>query len=131
MNDEKTEKKHIDLGILAHVDAGKTTLTEALLFKSGVLRKAGRVDSGDSFLDTETQERERGITIIAKQAELSLGETEVTLLDTPGHVDFSAEAESVLQVLDYCILLISATDGVKGHTLTLWSLLKEYGYLHK
>ncbi len=127
MNDERTGKKHIDLGILAHVDAGKTTLTEALLFKSGVLRKAGRVDSGDSFLDTETQERERGITIIAKQAELSLGETEVTLLDTPGHVDFSAEAESVLQVLDYCILLISAADGVKGHTLTLWSLLKEYG----
>ena len=127
MDNDKVIKKHINLGILAHVDAGKTTLTEAFLFKSGVLRKAGRVDSGDSFLDTEAQERERGITIIAKQAELAFKETEVTLLDTPGHVDFSAEAESVLQVLDYCILLISAADGVKGHTLTLWSLLKEYG----
>ncbi|MCR4641635.1 MAG: NYN domain-containing protein [Lachnospiraceae bacterium] len=119
--------KHINLGILAHVDAGKTTLTEALLYKAGVLRKAGRVDTRDSFLDTDVQERERGITIYSKQAELSYGDTGITLLDTPGHVDFSAEAESVLQVLDLCILLVSAADGVKGHTLTLWSLLRQYG----
>ena len=114
------------LGILAHVDAGKTTMTEALLYKSGFLRQAGRVDSGNSFLDNDPQERERGITIISKQAELAFGDRHITLLDTPGHVDFSAEAESVLQVLDYCILLISAADGVKGHTLTLWSLLEQY-----
>ena len=114
------------LGILAHVDAGKTTMTEALLYKSGFLRQAGRVDSGNSFLDNNPQERERGITILSKQAELSFGELNITLLDTPGHVDFSAEAESVLQVLDYCILVISAADGVKGHTLTLWSLLEQY-----
>ena len=94
--------KHINLGILAHVDAGKTTLTEALLYKAGVLRKAGRVDTRDSFLDTDVQERERGITIYSKQAELSYGDIGITLLDTPGHVDFSAEAESVLQVLDLC-----------------------------
>ena len=114
------------LGILAHVDAGKTTMTEALLYKSGFLRQAGRVDSGNSFLDNNPQERERGITILSKQAELSFGDLNITLLDTPGHVDFSAEAESVLQVLDYCILVISAADGVKGHTLTLWSLLEQY-----
>lgn len=119
--------KHINLGIVAHVDAGKTTLTEAMLYKAGNIRKPGRVDSGDTFLDTGEQERERGITIYSKQAELLFGEFGITLLDTPGHVDFSAEAESVLQVLDYCILVISADDGVKGHTMTLWSLLKEYG----
>ena len=118
--------KHINLGIVAHVDAGKTTLTEALLYKAGVLRQPGRVDSRDTFLDTDEQERERGITIFSKQAQLNIGSLDITLLDTPGHVDFSAEAESVLQVLDYCILIISADDGVKGHTLTLWSLLKQY-----
>lgn len=119
-------KRHINLGILAHVDAGKTTLTEALLYKTGVLRKAGRVDSRDSFLDHNVQERERGITIVSKQAELTYQDLEITLLDTPGHVDFSAEAESVLQVLDLCILVVSAADGVKGHTLTIWSLLQRY-----
>ena len=119
--------KHINLGIVAHVDAGKTTLTEAMLYKAGNIRQPGRVDSGDTFLDTGEQERERGITIYSKQAELYFGEFGITLLDTPGHVDFSAEAESVLQVLDYCILVIGADDGVKGHTMTLWSLLKEYG----
>ena len=98
--------KHINLGIVAHVDAGKTTLTEALLYKAGVLRQPGRVDSRDTFLDTDEQERERGITIFSKQAELNIGSLDITLLDTPGHVDFSAEAESVLQVLDYCILII-------------------------
>ncbi|MCR5119081.1 MAG: NYN domain-containing protein [Lachnospiraceae bacterium] len=119
--------RHINIGILAHVDAGKTTLTEALLYKTGTLRKLGRVDSRDSFLDTDVQERERGITIYSKQAELAYEGMGITLLDTPGHVDFSAEAESVLQVLDLCLLLVAATDGVKGHTLTLWSLLKAYG----
>ena len=132
MNGE--EMKHINIGIVAHVDAGKTTLTEAMLYKAGSIRQLGRVDSRDTFLDTGEQERERGITIFSKQAELKYicpqcpdrGELGITLLDTPGHVDFSAEAESVLQVLDYCILIISADDGVKDHTLTLWSLLKEY-----
>ncbi|MBR3306856.1 MAG: NYN domain-containing protein [Lachnospiraceae bacterium] len=117
--------RHINIGIVAHVDAGKTTLTEALLFRSGKLRHLGRVDSRDSFLDTDVQERERGITIYSKQAEFSYEDTGITLLDTPGHVDFSAEAESVLKVLDLCILLVSASDGIKGHTLTLWSLLKQ------
>ncbi len=118
--------KHINLGIIAHVDAGKTTLTEAMLYKTGSIRQLGRVDSRDTFLDTADQERERGITIFSKQAELTYDDLSITLLDTPGHVDFSAEAESVLQVLDYCILMISADDGVRGHTLTLWSLLKQY-----
>lgn len=118
--------RHINLGITAHVDAGKTTLTEAMLYKTGSIRQLGRVDSRDTFLDTAEQERERGITIFSKQAELTYGELSITLLDTPGHVDFSAEAESVLQALDYCILIISADDGVRGHTLTLWSLLKQY-----
>ena len=119
--------KHINLGIVAHVDAGKTTLTEALLYKTGSIRHLGRVDARDTFLDTNEQERERGITIFSKQARLKTGSLDITLVDTPGHVDFSAEAESVLQVLDYCILIISAADGIKGHTLTLWSLLEEYG----
>ena len=114
------------IGILAHVDAGKTTLSEGLLYKAGALRKLGRVDHGDAFLDTETLERERGITIFSKQAILPLGETEVTLLDTPGHVDFSAEAERTLSVLDYAILVISGTDGVQGHTETLWRLLERH-----
>ncbi|HCM91671.1 MAG TPA: translation elongation factor G, partial [Lachnospiraceae bacterium] len=118
--------KHINIGIVAHVDAGKTTLTEALLYKTGSIRHLGRVDAKDTFLDTNEQERERGITIFSKQARLRMGSLDITLVDTPGHVDFSAEAESVLQVLDYCILIISAADGIKGRTLTLWSLLKEY-----
>ena len=121
-----SDMKHINLGIVAHVDAGKTTLTEAMLYRTGSIRQLGRVDSRDTFLDTGEQERERGITIVSKQAEFRYGELGITLLDTPGHVDFSAEAESVLQVLDYCILIISADDGVKGHALTLWSLLKQY-----
>ena len=106
--------KKLVVGILAHVDAGKTTLSEALLYRSGALRKLGRVDHRDAFLDTDAIERERGITIFSKQAVLSLGDTEVTLLDTPGHVDFSAEAERTLRVLDCAILVISGTDGEIG-----------------
>lgn len=118
--------KRITLGILAHVDSGKTTLSEALLYESGSISKLGRVDSGDSFLDTFSLERLRGITIFSKQAVLNYGNTEFTLIDTPGHVDFSAETERTLQVLDYAILVISATDGVQSHTVTLWKLLKKY-----
>lgn len=114
------------IGILAHVDAGKTTLSEALLYKSGSIRKAGRVDNKDAFLDTHELERARGITIFSKQAVLQFGGSSVTLLDTPGHVDFSAEMERTLQVLDYGILVISGADGVQGHTKTLWRLLKKY-----
>ena len=119
--------KKLVLGILAHVDAGKTTLSEALLYRSGALRKLGRVDHRDAFLDTDTIERERGITIFSKQALLSLGDTEVTLLDTPGHVDFSAEAERTLRVLDCAVLVISGTDGVQADTRALWRLLGRYG----
>lgn len=118
--------KKLVIGILAHVDAGKTTLSESLLYGSGVLREPGRVDHGDSFLDTNELERERGITIFSKQARLKAGETEIVLLDTPGHVDFSAEMERTLQVLDYAILVVSGSDGVQGHTRTLWRLLEEY-----
>ena len=114
------------LGILAHVDAGKTTLSEALLYTSGALRKFGRVDHGDAFLDNFALERERGITIFSKQARFSREGLHVTLLDTPGHVDFSAEMERTLQVLDYCLLVISASDGVQSHTRTLWRLLQQY-----
>ncbi|MDD6062238.1 MAG: TetM/TetW/TetO/TetS family tetracycline resistance ribosomal protection protein [Oscillospiraceae bacterium] len=114
------------IGILAHVDAGKTTLAEAMLYKTGKIRKLGRVDKGDTLLDTHALERERGITIFAGQAVLELDGLEVTLLDTPGHVDFSAEAERVLQVLDYAVLVISSTDCVQSHTLTLWNLLQIY-----
>ena len=114
------------VGILAHVDAGKTTLSEALLYQSGALRRLGRVDHQDAFLDTDAMERERGITIFSKQARLSLDGLDLTLLDTPGHVDFSSEMERTLQVLDYAILVISGTDGVQGHTLTLWRLLSRY-----
>ena len=119
--------KKLTIGILAHVDAGKTTLSEGLLYAAGALRTLGRVDHGDAFLDTEALERERGITIFAKQAVLDCGGTHITLLDTPGHIDFSAEAERTLQVLDYAILVISGTDGVQGHTRTLWRLLERYG----
>ena len=118
--------KHICIGILAHVDSGKTTLSEGLLYASGALRKLGRVDHGDAFLDTDALERERGITIFAKQAMLTAGETEITLLDTPGHVDFSAEMERTLSVLDYAVLVISGSDGVQSHTRTLWRLLTRY-----
>lgn len=116
------------VGIVAHVDAGKTTLSEALLYETGQIRSLGRVDHQDAFLDTDSQERERGITIFSKQARLSLeeGRVQMTLLDTPGHVDFSAEMERALQVLDYAILVISGTDGVQGHTRTLWRLLQHY-----
>ncbi len=118
--------KKLVVGILAHVDAGKTTLSEGMLYQSGCLKKLGRVDHQDAFLDTFALERQRGITIFSKQAVLPLGQTEVTLLDTPGHVDFSAEMERTLQVLDYAILVISGTDGVQGHTETLWRLLERY-----
>lgn len=118
--------QQICAGLLAHVDAGKTTLSEALLYKAGCLRKLGRVDHRDAFLDTDAAERERGITIFSKQALLPLEDVQVTLVDTPGHVDFSAEAERTLQILDVAVLVISGTDGVQGHTRTLWNLLKEY-----
>ena len=119
--------KHITIGILAHVDAGKTTLSEALLYSCGSIRKLGRVDHKDAFLDTFSLERLRGITIFSKQAELMFGENlAVTLLDTPGHVDFSAEMERTLGVLDYAILVINGADGIQGHTRTLWRLLKQY-----
>ncbi len=118
--------KRMVIGVLAHVDAGKTTLTEALLYTAGNLKKRGRVDHGDSFLDTDAIERSRGITILSKQALLSLPEADFTLLDTPGHVDFSAETERTLGVLDAAILVISGTDGVQSHTKTLWDLLTRY-----
>ena len=114
------------LGILAHVDAGKTTLSEALLYEAGKIRSVGRVDHQDAYLDTDTQERERGITIFSKQAQIDSDGRKITLLDTPGHVDFSAEMERTLQVLDYAILVISGMDGVQGHTKTLWRLLHHY-----
>ena len=119
-------KKHICAGLLAHVDAGKTTLSEGMLYLSGKIRTPGRVDHGDAYLDTFAMERERGITIFSKQAVFHIGDMSVTLLDTPGHVDFSAEMERTLQVLDYAILVISGADGVQGHTLTLWRLLERY-----
>lgn len=118
--------KKIVIGILAHVDSGKTTLSEALLYQSGSINKLGRVDRKNSFLDTFSLERMRGITIFSKQAILKYKSTEFTLLDTPGHVDFSAETERTLQVLDYAVLVISATDGIQSHTLTLWKLLSKY-----
>lgn len=118
--------KRLAVGILAHVDAGKTTLSEALLFLSGSIRKQGRVDKGDAFLDSYAQERARGITIFSKQARILRKEMELTLLDTPGHVDFSAEMERTLQVMDAAILVIGGNDGVQAHTLTLWRLLRHY-----
>ena len=118
--------KRLVIGILAHVDAGKTTLSEGLLYRCGALRRLGRVDHGDAFLDTDAQERARGITIFSKQALLEVPGLSVTLLDTPGHVDFSAEAERTLQVLDCAILVVSGSEGLQGHTLTLWKLLARY-----
>lgn len=123
----KKAKKKICTALLAHVDAGKTTLSEAMLYLSGSIRKLGRVDNRDAFLDNFELERERGITIFSKQARFSTDRMEVTLLDTPGHVDFSAEMERTLQVLDYAVLIISGADGVQAHTQTLWRLLKRYG----
>ena len=122
----ETKKHHISAGLLAHVDAGKTTLSEALLYCSGARRTLGRVDHRDAFLDTNALERERGITIFSKQAMLSTAALDVTLVDTPGHVDFSAETERTLSILDCAILVISGTDGIQAHTLTLWNLLEKY-----
>ena len=118
--------KNIVIGILAHVDAGKTTLSEAMLYQTGAIRNLGRVDHKNAFLDTDIQERDRGITIFSKQAEMMYKDTKLMLLDTPGHVDFSAEMERTLQVLDYAVLVISGREGVQGHTVTLWKLLQKY-----
>ena len=118
--------KRLCAGLLAHVDSGKTTLSEAMLYQAGALRKLGRVDHRDAFLDTDALERARGITIFSKQAVLELPGLQLTLLDTPGHVDFSAEAERALQVMDYAVLVVSSTDGVQSHTETLWRLLERY-----
>ncbi len=118
--------KRLVLGILAHVDSGKTTLSEGMLFASGAIRRQGRVDHKDAFLDTHHLERDRGITIFSKQAVIALNETEITLLDTPGHVDFSLEAERTLRVLDYAVLVVSGSEGVQSHTETLWNLLSKY-----
>lgn len=122
----KIQNRHICAGLLAHVDAGKTTLSEGMLYTSGSIRKLGRVDNQDAFLDNYELERARGITIFSKQASLQWNDLQLTLLDTPGHVDFSAEMERVLQVLDYAVLIISGADGVQGHTQTLWRLLRRY-----
>ncbi len=124
--DSKKTKKHICAGLLAHVDAGKTTLSEGLLFAGGMIRQMGRVDRKDAYLDTYAYEKERGITIFSKQACIKLSDDTITLLDTPGHVDFSAEMERTLQALDYAILIISGSDGIQGHTRTLWRLLQKY-----
>ena len=120
-------KKKIVIGILAHVDAGKTTLSEALLYRSGKIRTLGRVDHKNTYLDTNAVERERGITVFSKQARFSTENCDLILLDTPGHVDFSAETERTLALLDYAVLVISGSDGVQNHTRTLWSLLEMYG----
>ncbi|MBR6595889.1 MAG: NYN domain-containing protein [Oscillospiraceae bacterium] len=124
---EQAKKTHISAGLLAHVDSGKTTLSEALLYVSGSRRTLGRVDHKDAFLDTHALERSRGITIFSKQARMETATRDVTLVDTPGHVDFSAEAERILPILDCAVLLVSGTDGVQAHTVTLWKLLERYG----
>ena len=121
------DKKKITVGILAHVDAGKTTLSEAILFKTGVLRKPGRVDHGDAFLDDSEIERNRGITVFSRQARFSTDTAEFTLIDTPGHVDFTAETERALSVIDYALLIISGSEGVQAHTKTLYRMLEERG----
>jgi small GTP-binding protein len=121
---EQKGKKRLCVGLLAHVDAGKTTLSEAMLYRGGALRRLGRVDHRDAFLDTDEQERERGITIFSKQAVLELPTAMLTLLDTPGHVDFSGEMERALSVLDCAVLVVSGTDGVQSHTRTVWRLLE-------
>ena len=122
----KLTKRYISVGLLAHVDSGKTTLSEGILYLTGQIRKPGRVDHGDAFLDNYALERQRGITIFSKQAVFQLGDSQVTLLDTPGHVDFSAEMERTIQVLDAAILVVSGADGVQGHTRTVWRLLKRH-----
>lgn len=119
--------RNLIVGLLAHVDAGKTTLSEAMLYECGKLKKPGRVDNGDAFLDTDEMERERGITIFSKQVCFQFEDLFITLMDTPGHVDFSAEMERTLQVLDYAVLIVSAAGGIQAHTRTLWRLLKRYG----
>lgn len=124
---EQAKKSNISVGLLAHVDAGKTTLSEAMLYSAGARRVMGRVDHADAFLDTHALERKRGITIFSKQARLETGSRAVVLVDTPGHVDFSAEAERVMPILDCAVLVISGTDGVQAHTQTLWKLLERYG----
>ena len=121
---ENKPSNYICTALLAHVDAGKTTLSEGILYTAGVIRKPGRVDNRDAFLDTNEMERERGITIFSKQAVFTLEDKTVTLLDTPGHVDFSAEMERTLSVLDYAVLVVSGSEGVQGHTETLWKLLE-------
>ena len=118
--------KHIVTGIIANVDAGKTTLSEALLYQTGNLRNLGRVDNGNTFLDTDQLEKKRGITIFSHQANLEYNDLSLTILDTPGHVDFVTQTEQVLSVLDYAILVISATDGITSHTRSLWNLLNHY-----
>ena len=123
---DQVNKTPCCLGLLAHVDAGKTTLSEALLYCSGQLRTLGRVDHGDAYLDSHNLERERGITIFSKQARLETDHRQIILVDTPGHVDFSAEAERTMPVLDCAVLVISGTDGVQAHTVTLWRLLERY-----
>ena len=124
--ENKPKKTPCCTALLAHVDAGKTTLSEALLYISGARRTLGRVDHRDAYLDTHTLERSRGITIFSKQALLETGSREITLVDTPGHVDFSAEAERTLSILDCAVLVISGTDGIQAHTMTLWRLLQRY-----
>ena len=123
---EQSKKRPCCTGLLAHVDAGKTTLSEALLYVSGARRSFGRVDHGDAYLDTHSLERARGITIFSKQALFSTENLDITLVDTPGHVDFSAEAERTLPILDCAVLVISGTDGIQAHTVTLWRLLERY-----
>ena len=121
-----SQKHSVCIGLMAHVDAGKTTLSEALLYRSGARRTLGRVDHKNAFLDTHDLERQRGITIFSKQALLDTAHLHITLVDTPGHADFSAEAERVLPVLDCAVLVISGTDGIQSHTVTLWKLLERY-----
>ena len=123
---EQSKKIPCGIGLLAHVDAGKTTLSEALLYRTGAKRTLGRVDHGDAYLDTHNLERARGITIFSKQARLSTDHLDITLVDTPGHVDFSAEAERSMPILDCAVLVISGTDGIQAHTVTLWRLLERY-----
>ena len=118
--------KKVTFAILAHVDAGKTTLSETMLYHAGVIKKIGRVDKADSFLDYDQQERKRGITIFSKEISFSYQNSQMTFLDTPGHNDFSCEMERTLQVLDYAVLVISAKDGIQGHTKTIWKLLQTY-----
>ena len=126
LNSPVNSLKHIVTGIIANVDAGKTTLSEALLYQTGNLRNLGRVDNGNTFLDTDQLEKKRGITIFSHQANLEYNDLSLTILDTPGHVDFVTQTEQVLSVLDYAILVISATDGITSHTRSLWNLLKHY-----